>query len=112
MRKNTVPSGCVPLDHPTASTESGPDSNVISKMCTGSMKHNLAKIYRLLVGQRMKPQENVSFSLKTLFLVQTVSEKLFFYLLLKKNPVFLQETKVCFGVFCTWHNNSSQKALE
>ena len=51
-----------------------------------------------MVGQRMKPQENVSFRLKTLCLGQKNSEKNICFPL-KKQPFFPRETKVRLRVF-------------
>ena len=50
-----------------------------------------------MVGQRMKPQENVSFRLKTLCLGQKNSEKNFCFL--RKKQFFLRETNVLLRVF-------------
>ena len=71
-----------------------------------------------MVGQRMKPQENVSFRLKTLCLGQKNSEKnicfplkkLFFLPSVEKNNhFFLGKQKFASEFFCPWHNVSTQK---
>ena len=60
-----------------------------------------------MVGQRMKPQENVSFRLKTLCLGQKNSEKNICIPL--KKLFFLGKQKFASEFFCPWHNVSTQK---
>jgi hypothetical protein len=56
----------------------------------------------------MKPQENVSFRLKTLCLGQKNSEKNICFPL-KNNHFFLGKQKFASEFFCPWHNVSTQK---
>jgi hypothetical protein len=71
-----------------------------------------------MVGQRMKPQENVSFRLKNIMPGAKKLreehlfplEKLFFLPTVeKKQPFFLRKQKFASEFFCPWHNVSSQK---
>jgi hypothetical protein len=53
-----------------------------------------------MVGQRMKPQENVSFRLKN---IMPGTKKL------REEHFFLRKQKFASEFFCPWHSVSSQK---
>jgi len=71
-----------------------------------------------MVGQRMKPQENVSFRLKKHYAwgkktlrrpSVSLGKTVFSPCSRKKQPFFLRKQNVASEFFCPWHNVSSQK---
>jgi hypothetical protein len=67
-----------------------------------------------MVGQRMKPQENVSFRLKNIMPTPrrtfvSLGKTVFSPYGRKKQPFFLRKQKFASEFFCPWHNVSSQK---